>query len=177
MLTNGDADERLDEGVAAILVAGGRAGVRAPAAEPDGRPRLHVKFVDGTAVVRFVNSEILFEKSAVTTLGDQLTRLIEEGGHSRLLLNFAGVHYLSRAMLARLACLERKLASAQGRIQLCELGPVLRDALRITRQDWVFDVYTDEAEALGSGFSENGKPKPNASSLPHSSASPQSPCA
>jgi anti-sigma B factor antagonist len=162
MLTNRDADERLDKGVGAILLAGGRAGVRAPAVEPDGRPRLHVEIVDGTAVVRFVNSEILFEESAVTTLGDQLTRLIEEGGHTRLLLNFAGVQYLSGAMLGRLACLEWKLASAQGRIRLCGLVPVLRDTLRITRLDRVFKVYTDEAEALASGFSENGKPKPSA---------------
>jgi hypothetical protein len=34
-------------------------------------------------------------------------------------------------------------------IQLCGLDPLLKDVLRITQLEREFDVYADEAEALG----------------------------
>jgi hypothetical protein len=119
MSRNRDADERLDVAAATtILPASGRVGVQAAAAEPDGRPRLHVDLLKRTAVVRFLDSEILFGDASARAIGDQLTRLIEDGGHTRLLLNFSGVQCLSGALLGRLVGLQRKLASARGCIQL-----------------------------------------------------------
>jgi anti-sigma B factor antagonist len=116
-----------------------------------------VRVIERTALVRFVDAAMFFEESAVAALGHELARLIEEG-HTRLLLNFAGVQYLSCAALARLAVLQRKLARAQGGIRLCGLDLLLQDMLRITGLDRVFDVYADESEALASGCSGDGKP-------------------
>jgi anti-sigma B factor antagonist len=163
MSRNHDAEVRLDVGTAtAILPASGRVGVQAAAAEPDGRPRLHMDILERTAVVRFLDSEILFGDASARAIGDQLTRLVEGGGHTRLLLSFSGVQYLSGALLGQLVSLQRKLAPARGCIQLCGLEPLPRDTLRITRLDRVFDIYTDEAEALDSGSSEDGRPAPGA---------------
>jgi hypothetical protein len=50
-----------------------------------------VRTVEPTAVVRFEEAEILFEEGAVHTVGREIHRLIEEGGHVRLVVNFAGV--------------------------------------------------------------------------------------
>jgi len=61
-----------------------------------GRPRLRVRTVERTAVVRFEDAEIFFEEGAVHAAGRELHRLIEEEGHTRLVVNFAGVRYLSR---------------------------------------------------------------------------------
>jgi hypothetical protein len=36
-----------------------------------------------------------------------------------------------------------------GRIQLCDLDPLVRDLLRTSHLDEVFDICADEAEALG----------------------------
>jgi anti-anti-sigma factor len=105
--------------------------------------------VERTAVVRFEDAEILFEESAVHIVGRELRRLIEDEGHTRLVVNFAGVRYLSTEVLAILASLQRKVDPVRGSIVLCGLDPLLRDIVRITHLDRVFDICEDEAEALG----------------------------
>jgi anti-sigma B factor antagonist len=101
------------------------------------------------AVVRFQDAEILFEEDAVHAVGRELRRLIEDEGHTRLVVNFAGVQYLSTEVLAILAGLQRRVVPVRGNIVLCGLDPLLRDMVRITHLDRVFDICGDEVEALG----------------------------
>jgi anti-sigma B factor antagonist len=108
-----------------------------------------VRTVEPTAVVRFEEAEILFEEDAVHTVGRELRRLIEDEGHTRLVVNFSGVQYLSSEVLAILAGLHSKVRPLQGSIALCGLDPLLRDMVRITHLDRMFDICGDEAEALG----------------------------
>jgi anti-anti-sigma factor len=104
--------------------------------------------IERVAIIRFEGVEILFEEAALQAVGEQLNRLIVEG-HTRLVLNFEGVRYLSSHLLGILARLQTKDGPARGYLQLCGLDPLLRDMLRITHLDGVFDVCRDEAEALG----------------------------
>ena len=69
-------------------------------------------------------------------------------GHTRLVVNFAGVQYVSCAVLGVLAALQREVELTHGHVTLCGLGPLLRDMLRLTHLDRVFHICTDEAEAL-----------------------------
>jgi anti-sigma B factor antagonist len=108
-----------------------------------------VRTVERTAVVRFEDAEILFEESAVHAVGRELHRLIEDEGHTRLVVNFAGVRYLSTEVLAILAGLQRKVEPVRGRIVLCGMDPLLRDMVRITHLDRIFDICGEEAEAFG----------------------------
>jgi anti-sigma B factor antagonist len=107
-----------------------------------------VRTVERTAVVRFEGAAILFEEGAVHTVGQELHRLIEEEGHTRLVVNLTGVRYLSSEVLAILAGLQRKVGPVRGSIVLCGLDPLLRDMVRITHLDRVFDICGDEVEAL-----------------------------
>jgi anti-anti-sigma factor len=137
------------DGIESLPSVDGR-GVRwAHQADPAGRPRLRVRVIERTALVHFLDSEVLFEEAVVRAIGDQLDRLIEEG-YTRVLLNFGGVRYLSCALLGRLAALQKeKIDPVRGRIQLCGLDPLLKDVLRITHLEREFDVCDDEAQALG----------------------------
>jgi anti-sigma B factor antagonist len=108
-----------------------------------------VRTVERTAVIRFEDAESLFEEDAIHTAGRELRRLIEDEGHTRLVVNFAGVQYLSSEVLGILAGLQREVDPVRGNIVLCGLAPLLRDMLRITHLDRVFDICGDEAEALG----------------------------
>jgi anti-anti-sigma factor len=108
-----------------------------------------VRNVERTVVVRFEDAEILFEEGAVHTVGRELNRLIEEEGHTRLVVNFAGVRYLSSEVLGILAGLQRKVDPVRGSIVLCGLDQLLRDMVRITHLDRIFDICGDEMEALG----------------------------
>jgi anti-sigma B factor antagonist len=127
----------------------GSRGDRWDISEAAGRPRLRVRTVERTAVVRLEDAEVLFEEHAVHTVGRELHRLIEEEGHTRLVVNLAGVRYLSSEVLGILAGLQREVDPVRGSIVLCGLDPLLRDIVRITHLDRVFDVCGDEAEALG----------------------------
>jgi hypothetical protein len=55
---------------------------------------------------------------------------------------------MSSDVLAILAGLHLRVERAQGRLGLFGLDPVLRDMVRICRLERVFDLYTDEGEAL-----------------------------
>ena len=114
----------------------------------DGRPHRCVRTIERVAIIRFEGAEILFEEEALSAVREQLKRLIEEG-HTRLVLNFEGVRYMSSNILGILVSLQRKDVPVRVRLQLCGLDPLLRDMLRITRLDEVLDVCDDEAEALG----------------------------
>ena len=81
-------------------------------------------------------------------VGRELRRLIEDEGHTRLVVDFAGVRYLSSEVLGILAGIQRKVDPVRGSIVLCGLDPLLRDMVRITHLDRVFDICGDEAEAL-----------------------------
>src|SRR5262245_14060181 len=95
--------------------------------EAAGRPSLRERTVERTAVVRFEDAEILFEEGAVHVVGRELYRLIEDEGHTWLVVNFAGVRYLSTEVLAILAGLQRKVDPVRGGIVLCGMDPLLRD--------------------------------------------------
>src|SRR5262245_38314254 len=99
----------------------GSRGDRWDITEAAGRPRLRVRTVEPTAVVRFEDAEILFEEGAIQTVGRELRRLIEDEGHTRLVVNFAGVRYVSTEVLAILACLHRRIDPVRGSIVLCGL--------------------------------------------------------
>jgi anti-anti-sigma factor len=115
-----------------------------------------VRTVERTAVVRFEDAEILFEEGAVHTVGRELHRLIEDEGHTRLVVNFAGIRYLSTEVLAILAGLQRKVDPVRGSIVLCGMDPLLRDMVRITHLDRIFDISDEEAEAFGIGGRPDG---------------------
>ena len=143
-------DGRDHGGVAKVASSSdGSRGDRWDISEAAGRPRLRVRTVERTAVVRFEDAEILFEEGAVHAVGRELHRLIEEEGHTRLVVNLTGVRYLSSEVLAILAGIQRKVDPVRGSIVLCGLDPLLRDMVRITHLDRVFDICGDEAEALG----------------------------
>ena len=110
---------------------------------------MRVRTVEPIAVVRFEDAEILFEEGAVHAVGRLLHGLIEDEGHTRLVVNLTGVRYLSSEVLGILAGLQREVDPVRGRIVLCGLDPLLRDMVRITHLDRVFDIRGDEAEALG----------------------------
>ncbi len=125
------------------------AGGIATPGEPDRPPWVRVRTLERVAIVRFTGTEFLYEEPQLRAVGDRLNRLVREEGHTRLVLNFGGVRLLSSDVLALLVELQKELVAAGGQLQLCRLDPVLREVLRISRLDRVFDVCGDEAEALG----------------------------
>jgi anti-sigma B factor antagonist len=117
--------------------------------EPESPPRWRVRVIERVAMIRISGSEFLLEERVVGGLVDRLEDLVTGEGHTRLVLNFRGVRYVSSSMLDKLVRFQKEVARRGGCLRICGLDPLLRDLLRACHLDPVFDICADEAEALG----------------------------
>ena len=81
-------------------------------------------------------------------IGDDLFRLVDELGRRKILLNFGNVDFMSSAALGKLITLDRKVKAAKGRLKLSNIRPEILEVFQITKLNKVFDIRTDEAEAI-----------------------------
>jgi anti-anti-sigma factor len=115
---------------------------------PETRQNLRVTVVNDVAVVVFAGRNAVFQAKDVEELSNDLLRLVEEEGRTKLLLSLSGIQYLSSAMLVKLISLNKRIEQAQGRLKLCGLSPVLCDIFRVSKLDHFFEIDYDEASAL-----------------------------
>jgi anti-sigma B factor antagonist len=113
------------------------------------RQRLQLETIDDVVVVSFTDSKIVSDE-VIQEVGEQLYSLVDDQGHSRLLLNFSNVMYLSSAALGKLIQLKKKVGAIKGTMKLCCIHPDLLEVFKITRLDQVFPIYKDEQSALDS---------------------------
>jgi anti-sigma B factor antagonist len=109
--------------------------------------RLEVSEVGAVTVVRFVDRKIL-DAANIQELGDELFGLVETDGRKNLLLNFSNVEFMSSAALNKLIVLNKKVQGVGGKMRLSNLRPEIYDVFVITRLNTVFDIKTDESDAL-----------------------------
>ena len=110
---------------------------------------LVVRRLEGVIVVQFGASKIIDEKS-VAEIGKKLDRLASAGPSSRLLLNFENVDQLSSSALGMLITLNRGMKMKGGVLKLCGIHPQVFQVFSITRLDRMFEIFSDEEQALAS---------------------------
>lgn len=101
-----------------------------------------LEVVDGVTVARLAGPKLVIDA------GGPLYGLVDEGGHGKLLLDFAEIEFLSSAALGVLVALKKKVDAAGGRLKLCRLSPDLLEMFRLTRIADLFVIHQDEREAL-----------------------------
>jgi len=111
--------------------------------------RLQVSEVGGVTVVRFVDKKILDEGN-IQELGKELFALVEEDNRKSILLNFTDVEFLSSAALGKLITLDKKVKAHGGKLKLCTIRPEIYEVFAITKLNKLFDIRSDEPEALDS---------------------------
>lgn len=111
------------------------------------RRRLDVETVEGILVVRFTAPRIVQEEE-IQSAFEQLQQLLDEKGGREVVLDFRKVQFLSSSALGRLILLQKKLASAKGRLVLCGIAKEIFEVFKITKLDKVFTIKEDEAAAL-----------------------------
>lgn len=113
------------------------------------RSHLRTETIDDVTVVSFVDTTIRDEE-IIQAVGDELFSLVEDDGHSQLLLNFGNVQYLSSAALGKLINLRNKIKKAGGTLKLSSIADELMEVFRLTRLDKVLEIFDEEQEALAS---------------------------
>jgi anti-sigma B factor antagonist len=107
------------------------------------------KTVDGITVAGFADVELL-DARTIGEVEDELRELAYGLGAAPLLLDFGRVRLMSSRMLGVLLHFSRQFRQGGGRLKLCGLALDLREVFRIARYDRLFEIYSDEMQALDS---------------------------
>ncbi len=111
------------------------------------RSLLWTKSVDGITLVTFLSPKIL-DLAVIQELRDRLFALVEQDGRTSLVLDFRNVDLLSTAMVGNLVILDKKAKEKSGKLVFCNLTPVIKEVLAVTRLDEVFEIEGSTEEAL-----------------------------
>jgi anti-sigma B factor antagonist len=102
----------------------------------------------GDVAILDLDGEVRIGDSA-TALRSAIRDLVA-GGSTKILLNLAGVKYIDSSGIGELIANYTTVGRAGGQLKLLNLTEKVQDLLVITKLLTVFDVYDNEAEALGS---------------------------
>lgn len=109
--------------------------------------RLELSTEGSVTVVRFTDHKILDEAN-IQQLGEELTEVISSGEHTKLLLNFDSVEFLSSAALGKLISAKKKAAAAGAEMKLCAIKDGIMEVFKITNLDRVFDICGSQDDAI-----------------------------
>jgi anti-anti-sigma factor len=99
------------------------------------------------AIVGFRDRKIM-DMVVIQELADELYALVEQEKRTNVLLNFAGVEFLSSAALNKLIVLDKKIKTAGGKLLLCSLRPEIFEIFAVTRLTQLFVIKRTEQEAV-----------------------------
>jgi anti-sigma B factor antagonist len=102
----------------------------------------------GDVAILDLNGEVRIGDSATALRG--AIRDLVSTGNKKILLNLAGVRYIDSSGIGELIANYTTVGRSGGQLKLLNLTDKVQDLLVITKLLTVFDVYENEAEALGS---------------------------
>ena len=114
---------------------------------PSRRSRLEVADHEDIAIVNFIDRKILDEQN-IQKIGEDLFSLVDQYGRKKILLNFSKVEYLSSAALGKFISLNKKVATAGGKLVMCNINEDIFEVFEITRLDRLFNIQKDEQSGL-----------------------------
>lgn len=85
--------------------------------------------------------------------GSLLRDLIRQNlttGHKKIVMNLAGINYIDSTGLGELVSAYRLVKSEGGELKLLNLNKKVTDLLQITKLYTVFDIHSQEAQAVAS---------------------------
>jgi anti-sigma B factor antagonist len=111
--------------------------------------KLEISEGGDVTVVRFRDRRIA-NALEIELVGQELYRLVEEGKHKRLVLDFSDVDYLSSALIGKLISLNAKVKAGNGTVKLCCLQPEVADIFHTCKLDRIFSINKDVADTMPS---------------------------
>ena len=108
---------------------------------------ISVRRIDNVAVVDLSGRITLGEASG--RLRDTIKDLVTNGSND-ILLNLAGVTYMDSSGLGELVGAFATVSNRGGKLKLLGLQPRLYELMHITKLYSVFEIFTDEAQAIHS---------------------------
>lgn len=97
--------------------------------------------------VASIEASLLLEGVTIRQLADDLAKAAEAASY-RIVIDFAAVERISSSVLGNLVALRKKVRNNLGRMVLCNIGPSLKEALKVTGLRILFDVVDDATQAV-----------------------------
>ena len=107
---------------------------------------LNTRTLDGILIVDCHGRIVFGEESAM--LRDAIRKLIAE--NKRIVMNLGGVNYIDSGGLGTLVSLYTTARTSGGAIKLANLTQRVGDLLQVTKLVTVFEVYSNEEQAIES---------------------------
>jgi anti-sigma B factor antagonist len=102
-------------------------------------PFLEIRCHENRTVIGFVDCDRLDEFNS-ETVGAELSLLASELPGPQLVLDFAGIRYVTSTALGQLIGLNRAVRSAGHRLSLANLAPAVQEVLTLTCLDRLLEV-------------------------------------
>ncbi|NLF72507.1 MAG: STAS domain-containing protein [Candidatus Anammoximicrobium sp.] len=102
---------------------------------------------DGVHIVAFLDSS-LFEEGVVVQRRREIEELVAQHAVTRLLLDLSSIQLAGSAALGMLIRLKSRCTPRNCHMALCGLQPPVREALRVTQLDKIFEIYEGVNSAL-----------------------------
>jgi anti-anti-sigma factor len=80
--------------------------------------------------------------------GDDLEELLSRHGIKRVALNLGKVQFMSTSAIAVLVRFHTRLQKENGRLQLCHVGPDIREVLKVMHMDELFFISERTRDAV-----------------------------
>lgn len=94
-----------------------------------------------------VRPEGRLDAASAPQLEQQLQSIIEQG-HFKIVLNLAGVEYLSSAGMRLMLSISKKLKNLEGKIAICSLSDEVMEVVKMAGFHQVLAFYPNEEESL-----------------------------
>lgn len=108
---------------------------------------LHVQAYDGIVLAK-VAKERLLDATAINSLGEGLTQLLDRYPKISLVLDLSEVGYLSSAVLGKLVAIHKQVKTLKGRMALAGMKPAILPLFKVTNLDKVFEIHPEAQQAL-----------------------------
>ena len=117
---------------------------------------IEIDSINDVSVVKLKDEKVM-APAQVETLGAELLSLVEttptedgDGAGTNVLINFENVRFFSSGAINKLIVLEKRVRAGGGQIRLSNMQPEVRDLFSYTNLDQMFDILSNQTEAMES---------------------------
>ena len=97
----------------------------------------------------------IIDESRISSLGQELTELINNAENNQIILNFQNVSFMSSAMIGKLVLFGKKCKSSNVDLRICGINPNIKEVFDLMKLEKIFKVSEDEAKAVAA-FNKKG---------------------
>ena len=90
----------------------------------------------------------IIDESRITSLGLEMTELINNPDNQKIILNFQQVSFMSSAMIGKLVLFGKKCKAAKVNLRMCNINDNVEEVFNLMKLNKVFAIDKDEATSL-----------------------------